>query len=91
MNMDLMGQLEGFEFKKHRAGFQAVALFDNGYGCSIIPESDFVNYEVAILKHENGIHSRMCYDSGLADDVLRWCDVDSVHHIVFKIRNLPEW
>jgi len=33
-------QLADFDFRPHRAGFQAVGLFENNFGCSIIPEAD---------------------------------------------------
>ena len=82
------GQMEGFEFRKHRAGFQAVGLFDNGFGCSIIPESDGQRYEVAILSHKNGKHSNVCVTSGLTDDVFRYLSVDSVHDVIAVTRNL---
>ena len=81
-------QLEDFDFRKHPAGFQAVGLFENGFGCSVIPEPDCLHYEVAILRHENGIRSHVCYDSGLTQDVFRYLTVEDVHYIVEKARNL---
>lgn len=83
-------QLCDFDWRKHPAGFQAVGLFENGFGCSVIPEPDNVHYEVAILRHENGRHSHVDYNSGLTSDVFRWCDVDAVNEIIFKARNLPK-
>jgi hypothetical protein len=81
-------QLGDFDFVKHPAGFQARKLFDNGFGASIIPESDGVHYEIAILRHNNGKHARLCYDSGLTDDVIRYATVDEVHEVIFRARNL---
>jgi hypothetical protein len=81
-------QLADFDFRPHRAGFQAVGLFDNGFGCSIIPERDNVSYEVAILQHDNGKRATICPTSGLTDDVFRYLDVKDVHAVVFKTRNL---
>jgi hypothetical protein len=83
-------QLCDFDWRPHPAGFQAVGLFDNDFGCSVIPEPDGVHYEVAILRHKNGKHSHVCYDSGLTDDVLRWLTVDQVHNVIARARNLKE-
>ena len=81
-------QLADFDFRKHPSGFQAVGLFENGFGCSVIPESDNIHYEVAILRHREGKHSHVCYDSGLTDDVFRYLTVDDVHDIITRVRNL---
>lgn len=81
-------QLQDFDWRKHPAGFQAVKLFPNGFGCSVIPESDNVSYEVAILEHEGGVRSHLCYTSGLTDDVLRYLTVDEVHNLIMRVRNL---
>lgn len=85
-----MIELQGFEFRKHPTGFQAVSLFDNGFGVSVIPESDMVHYEVAILRHDGKARSHICYDSGLTDDVFRYLTVDDVHAIIMRARNLKE-
>jgi hypothetical protein len=81
-------QLADFDFRPHCAGFQAVGLFENGFGCSVIPESDGMHYEVAILEHKNGNHSHLCYTSGLTNDVFRYLSVDSVHDVISVTRNL---
>lgn len=81
-------QLADFDFRPHRAGFQAVGLFDNGFGCSIIPEADQQHYEVAILEHDNGKRCQICYTSGLNRDVFRYLSVDSVHDVIAVTRNL---
>ena len=81
-------QLADFDFRPHPAGFQAVGLFDNGFGCSVIPESDQIHYEVAILRHKEGRHSHVCYDSGLTNDVFRFLSRDSVHDVIAVARNL---
>lgn len=81
-------QLADFQFRKHFRGFQAVGLFENGFGVSVIPEPDNIHYEVAILEHRNGRHSHLCYTSGLTSDVFRWCDEDAVHGVIARARNL---
>ena len=78
-------QLADFNFRPHRAGFQAVGLFENGFGCSVIPESDQIHYEVAILRK-----GKLCYDSGLSEDVFRFQTVSDVHDIIARVRNLGE-
>ena len=83
-----MTMLEGFDFRPHPAGFQAVAMFDNGFGVSVIPEPDYEHYEVAILRHNGKARSHICYDSGLTDDVFRFLSVDEVHAIIMRARNL---
>jgi hypothetical protein len=83
-------QLCDFDWRKHPAGFQAVGLFENGFGVSIIPEADNIHYEIAILRHKSRSHSYLCYDSGLTDDVLRWLTVDQVHSVIARARNLKE-
>ena len=86
--LDKTMQLADFDFRPHRAGFQAVGLFDNGFGCSVIPESDGQRYEVAIMQHKNGRHATICVTSGLTDDVFRYLSVDSVHDVIAVTRNL---
>jgi hypothetical protein len=81
-------QLCDFDWRPHPAGFQAVGLFENGFGISVIPEPDNAHYEIAVLRHKNGKHSHVCYDSGLTDDVLRWLTVDQVHSVIARARNL---
>ena len=77
-----------FEFRPHKAGFQAVALFENSFGMSVIPESDGCSYEVAILRHENGNRSHLCYDSGLTDDTFRYLNEDDVYRVMLRAQNL---
>jgi hypothetical protein len=81
-------QLADFEFRPHKLGFQAVGLFPNNFGVSVIPESDQKHYEVAILRHQNGKHSHVDYNSGLTKDVFRYLTVDSVHDVIAVTRNL---
>ena len=83
-------QLCDFEWRPHPAGFQAVGLFPNGFGCSVIPEPDGLHYEVAILRHKNGSHSHVDYHNGLTSDVFRYLTVDQVHDVIFRARNLQK-
>ena len=74
---------------KHPAGFQHRELFVNNYGVSVIPESDGVHYEVAVLQHSQGRHAHLTYDTQITNDVVRYCDVDRVDELIEQIRNLP--
>lgn len=85
-----MIDLKEFNFQPHRAGFQAIGLFSNGFGVSVIPEADQQHYEVAVLEHENENRSHVCYTSGLTFDVFRNLTVEEVHAVVDKVRDLIE-
>lgn len=81
-----MIELQGFEFRKHPvSGWQAAANYDNGFGISVIPENDGESYELAVFRG-----GKLCYDSGVTDDVLRFLNVDQVHQIALRVRNLKE-
>jgi hypothetical protein len=82
-------KLADLQLFQHKAGFQHKELFDNNYGISVIPESDGVHYEVAVLQHSQGRHARLCYDSGITNDVVRYATVDDVDRLIMRIRNLP--
>jgi hypothetical protein len=72
-----------FEFHGHFRGFRACAAFENEFGVSVIPEADQLSYEVAILRK-----GKLCYDSGLSEDVFRFQTVSDVHNIVRQVRSL---
>lgn len=90
----------GFVITKHRAGFQARKYFSNGYGVSIIPETETFlpgfppvpgEFELAVLSHEgNGIGAHLCYDSGITDDVLRHLVPEQVFEVVSKVESLHQ-
>lgn len=82
-------KLEDLTLYKHPAGFQAKALFDNGYGVSIIPELDGEHYELAILEHSEGHKAHLTYQTEITDDVIRYATVNAVDTLVERIRNLP--
>ena len=44
-------KLSDLNVHPHFRGFRHEALFDNGFGVSVIPEADGVHYEVAVMKH----------------------------------------
>jgi hypothetical protein len=67
----------------HPHGFRAIAAFPNSYGLSVVSESDGKTYEVAVTR--NG---RLCYDSGITEDVLRYVTVDSVNDLAVVVGGL---
>jgi hypothetical protein len=73
-----------FTTHPHPYGFRAIATFPNSYGLSVVPESDYKTYEVAVTR--NG---RLCYDSGITQDVLRYVSADSVNDLAAVAANLP--
>ena len=67
---------------------QARVSFENGYGASVIRGrgtygADKDLYELAVL-HDD----RLCYDSGLTDDVVGWLTPDDVSEWLKKIEAL---
>jgi len=79
-----MLDIDEMTFRTHPvSGWQAIAEFENGFGISILPESDNTTYEVAILR--NG---HLTYDTNITKDVLRHQTRDEVHHIALRARNL---
>jgi len=80
----MMLDINDLTFRPHPVfGWQAIAEFENGFGVSILPESDNKTYEVAILR--NG---HLTYDTNITKDVLRYQTRDEVHHIALRARNL---
>jgi len=73
----------------HPAGFQHKELFENGYGISVIPESDGQTYEVAVLEHQENKHAHLTFETEITDDVVRFCSVDYVDKLIMRVRNLP--
>jgi hypothetical protein len=73
----------------HPAGFQHKELFNNGYGISVIPESDGEHYEVAVLEHCEGRHAHLSYETKITNDVIRYISVDAVNTLIDRVRNLP--
>jgi len=77
----------------HFRGFRREELFENGYGISVIPENvsgDEPLYEVAVLAHNNGKWARIVYDTGITNDVIRYCTETAVNILIERIRSLPE-
>ncbi len=74
---------------KHPAGFQAKALFDNGWGVSVLPELDGETYELAVLRHYDGKKVHLTYESGVTEDVIRYVTVNAIDSLVERIKSLP--
>ena len=82
-------KLEDLQVRPHFRGFMHQALFDNGYGVSIIPEADGEHYELAVLEHSKGHKAHLTYDTVVTDDVLRYLTVDSVDELIERVQGLP--
>ncbi len=69
---------------------QAVQMFENGYGVSVI-RSNFSYggkngfYEIAVL-NTNG---DLCYDTPITDDVIGWLDETGVSDVMHQVQELP--
>ena len=67
-------------------------LFENGYGISVVSENNLGDeplYEVAVLTHKDGKFVRLTYDSGITQDVIRYCTVLAVESLIDLVRQLP--
>ena len=64
-------------------------LFENGYGVSLIQESDGETYEIAVLSHKDRKYVRLVYDTGITSDVIRHATDAEVIEVIEQIRNLP--
>ena len=85
------------EFRPHSGmpGIQAVVLFDNSYGASVIKGSSSYGgsqglYELAVIKikEEDGSRWDLCYDSGLTEDVEGYLTEDDVTSFLQRIEAL---
>jgi hypothetical protein len=82
-------KLSDLNVRPHFRGFMHQQLFDNGYGISIIPETDGEHYEVAVLEHSKGHKAHLSYDTIITDDVLRYCTVNGVDTLIERVSQLP--
>ena len=75
--------IPGLMFSPHPLGTRAHVTFPNGYGLSIVPESDGKTYEVAVM-----LNGAVCYTSGLTEDVFRYLGSDSVNDLAVVVEAL---
>lgn len=64
-------------------------LYENGYGISVLEESDGETFEFAVLTHQRGLHPRLTYDTAVTCDVVRHCTPTSVESLADRVRALP--
>jgi hypothetical protein len=83
-------KLEDLNVFPHFRGFRHEQLFENGWGVSIIPESDGIHYELAVLAHEERKKKQLSYTSTITNDVIRMCTVDAIDTLTDRIKNLPQ-
>ena len=75
---------------QHFRGSRYEGLFENGYGVSVVPETDGKHYELAVLKHEKRRKVTLTYDTVVTDDVLRYCTFEGTVNLIERIRNFPQ-
>lgn len=64
-------------------------LFENGYGVSVITESDGETYEIAVLSHKDRKFVRLVYDTGITNDVIRYATDAEAMSVIECVRGLP--
>jgi hypothetical protein len=64
-------------------------LFENGYGVSLIQESDGETFEIAVLSHKDRKYVRLVYDTGITSDVIRYSTNAEVIEVIERVRQLP--
>ena len=74
-------------------GIQAVVMFDNGYGASVIQGygsygHEYGLYELGIIKADKDTGWDLCYDTGIADDVIGHLTPDEVTTYLQRIKEL---
>lgn len=81
-----------FEPHKFHDGVQAVHVFPNGYGVSVVRfpgsygfQDDL--YEIAIIKGTNESYE-ICYDTPITDDVLGHQDEQDINNILEEVQAL---
>lgn len=74
-------------------GIQAIVMFDNGYGASVIQGygtygNDQGLYELAVIKADEETGWDLCYDTGITDDVIGCLNSDDVTDYLQRIKGL---
>jgi hypothetical protein len=83
-------KLSELNVRPHFRGFRHEALFDNGWGVSVVPECDGEHYELAVLAHEEGRKAQLSYTSTVTNDVIRMCTVNAIDTLIDRVKNLPQ-
>ena len=65
-------------------------LFENGYGVSVLTESDGETYEIAVLSHKDRKYVRLVYDTGITSDVIRYATNAEAMSVIERVRQLPD-
>lgn len=91
------------KFEQHKLGNgkQAVLLFPNGYGVSVVRHkcpiskryssytSNDNQWELAILKGDDAEWS-LCYDTGITDDVLGYLSDEDVSKVMKEVQMIKD-
>jgi len=82
-----------FRSQKYTQGMQAVVIFPNGYGASVVHHSfSYGNaeglYELAVIKGKNETEWELCYDTEITDDVLGYLKPSDIDELLVKIEEI---
>ena len=64
-------------------------LFDNGYGVSVLTESDGETFEIAVLSHKDRKYVLLCYTTAITNDVIRYATDAEAMAVIERVRQLP--
>ena len=64
-------------------------LFENGYGVSLLRESDGETYEIAVLSHKDRKYVLLCYTTAVTKDVIRYATGAEATEVIEWVRQLP--
>ena len=64
-------------------------LFENGYGISVLTESDGETYEIAVLSHKDRKYVLLCYTTAITNDVIRYATEAETMSVIERVRSLP--
>ena len=76
------------ETNRHMGGIQKVYKFPNGYGASVIQHKGSYGYQKGLWEVAVLFHGELCYDSGIAEDVIGHLNDPEVDNILGKIFRL---
>ena len=74
----------------HRCSYrreQHFFKFDNGYGASVIKETNGKSYELAVIQHGDWGWD-VVYNTGLTNDIYRFKSVNEINDLLDQIKEL---
>jgi hypothetical protein len=70
-------------------GMRARVACPNGYGVSVVLNSTSYGHEEGLFEAAVLADNRVCYDSGITDDVLGWQTPADITDLLAKVEALP--